>query len=202
LAIIDVSGQIESFSTTVRTFMRKVKTMRDEESLQDDFNNVASRCELLFLALAKSNPEKLADNDLFSLWESLFYMNQVREFPGGGTQKNLEMLKVVSTDRLRAFFANHQFYTIGVDERVASKSNGTVSMVLDVILEDDGGDKLKKADLPREYISIHRENGGIFVTIDAADVPKLLATGARKDELIAERKHTRGNVSDAMSKMN
>lgn len=201
LAIIDVSGQIESFSATVRTFMRKIKTT-DDEGLQDDFKNVASGCERLFHALEKSNPEKLADKDLFSLWESLFCMDQIRKFPVGGTLKNLEMLKIVSTDRIRAFFAGRQLYTIGVDERVAGKNDGTATMVLDLILEDDGSDKLKKADLPRAYISIHRENGGIFVTIDASDVPKLLATEAKKDELIAERKSTRRNVRDAMSKMN
>jgi len=212
-AIIDVSGQIESFRATVRAFMEKIRPLpiyakgspeskRQAEGLKEDFTNIASACEHLFSALEKSNPEKLADEDLFALWESLFRMNQVKRFPGGGTAKNLEMLKIVSVGRIRAFFNSYHLYTIGVDERLAAKKDGSATMVLDVVLEDDGSDKLKKAGLPWDYVSVHRENGGILITIDVEDVPRLLARGAMKDDLTAGMGNTRGKVQDTMSKLN
>jgi hypothetical protein len=211
--IIDVRAQIERFRATVCAFMEKIKPLpfypkgseeskRQAEGLKEDFTNVASACEQLFRALEKSNPEKLADEDLFALWESLFRMDQVKQFPGGGTAKNLEMLKIVSVGRIRAFFNNYHLYTIGVDERLASKKDGSATMVLDLVLEDDGGNKLKKVDLPWDYVSVHRENGGIFITIDVEDIPRLLARGAKKDELAVGMGNTRGKVQDTMSKLN
>lgn len=203
--IIDVSGQIENFRDTVRTFMRKIRTMDSklrEDGLKEDFIKVASACEQLFRALAKSNPEKLANADLFALWESLYRMDQIRKLPGVGTVKNLEMLKIVSTDRIRYFFNNYRLYTIGVDERLAGKKDGTATMVLDIVLEDDGTDNLKKAGLPMDYVSVHRENGGIIITIDAEDLPRLLAVGPKKDDLAVGMGSTSAKVQHTMSKLN
>lgn len=206
--IIDVSERIGNLRAEVREYIRKSVKMhsmekdspeyiRVEEEVGEDLRHIASEYKQLVEALGNSDPEELENEDLFVLWEALYGMNLIKPLPKIGALKNLKMLKTVSVERIRTFFNAHQLYTIGVDERPTIKSDGTeMMMTVDIVLEDDGSNKINTIGLPKEYVIVWMENGGIFVTLNAEDIPKLLATGA---EFKDKRADTHRKLTDALA---
>jgi|GEM_PF-4014806 len=190
LKITDVSQGIQDFKVQAKNVINKfIEVSGDgkteisaiqEVELMSLVGNLADEYEKLILALQGSNPAELTDENMVAFWEALFDMNLIKRLPAGGDlEKNLEMFKRISTERISNFFGEYQMETIGIDDRMAITPNGGAKMVLDIVLLDDGGNKFDGLDLPRTIFTTHKENGGIFVTLNAEDLPKLLAKGGR-----------------------
>lgn len=190
LKITDVSQGIHDFKAQAKSVLdRFIEVSGDgkteisanqEVELMSRIGDLADEYEKLILALQGSNPAELTDENLIAFWESLFDMNMIKRLPAGGDlENNLEMFKRLSTARIRDFFGEYQLETIGVDDRIVLSPNGGAKMVLDIVLLDDGGNKFDGLDLPRAIFITKKENGGIFVTLNAEDLPILLAKGGR-----------------------
>jgi hypothetical protein len=210
LVIIDVNQRIRDFKARVKGVLDKFIKVRGDgkteissdqtDELQDSLLEFANEYEKLISAVQGSKPAELTNENLVAFWEALFDMNSINRFPAGGDlDKNLEMFKRISTDRISKFFSEYQLETIGVDDRMVRKGDGSPTMVLDIVLLDDGSDKFKKLDFPQEIFSIQKGNGGIFVTVNAEDVPALLAKGGR---IAGEQKDTSNQAREVLGKKN
>lgn len=212
LLIVEIGERIGNLRTIVRELLDKFAKRSAEvektgvcvhydNDLKKDMLRTAIECGQLFGELADFNPSILNDEDLFALWETLYGIDLVNRLPDNeGAAKNLDMLKMVGTGRIKAFFDDYLMYTIGVDEKLSKDPESPLKLVLDIILEDKLDEMLSLIGFPKN-VSIHKENGGIFITINAEDVPKLLARGRGKNELMDERASTRGKLGDVLGGM-